>query len=189
VELIVLAFTTFLTYNIFGNFHDWNWLSFLGFIRDITFSSIIPLTMIFLYFNYKKTREDYEYLLELPKKNVKENGLINLESDNGKDIVSISQNALLFIEAQDNYVAIQYLENETSKRELLRATMKSLEEKLKPYSVIRCHRSFMVNLNNIEKVVGNAHKLNLYLINSRLPVPVSRSYISNVKELLDIHHK
>ena len=142
-----------------------------------------------MYFNYKKTKEDYEYLLDLPKKNLNDNRLIHLQSDNGKDIISITQNSLLFIEAQDNYVAIQYLENETSKKELLRTTMKTLEEKLKPYSVIRCHRSFMVNLNNIEKVIGNAHKLNLYVTNSRLPVPVSRSYIPKIKTLLDIHHK
>ena len=85
--------------------------------------------------------------------------------------------------------AIQYLENETSKRELLRTTMKSLEDKLKPYAVIRCHRSFMVNINNIEKVVGNAHKLNLYIPYSKLPVPVSRSYVPIIKTILGIHHK
>lgn len=188
-ELIALSATTFLTYNLFGNFHDWSWTSFLGFIRDISLSSIIPISLIFLYYNYKKTKEEYEYLMDLPKNTSSNKELINLKSDSGKDIISISKDAILFVEAQDNYVAIQYLGGDTSKRELLRTTMKTLEEKLEPYSIVRCHRSFMVNINNINKVTGNAHKLNLYVTNSRLPVPVSRSYVSKIKLLLDIHHK
>lgn len=192
LELIALSATTFLTYNIFGNFHDWSWISFLGFIRDISLSSIIPISLIFLYYNYKKTKEEkeeYEYLLDLSKNKSSNKELINLQSDSGKDIISISKDAILYFEAQDNYVAIQYLDSDTSKRELLRTTMRTLEEKLEPYSMVRCHRSFMVNLNNVIKVKGNAHKLNLYVTNSKLPVPVSRSYVSKIKSLLDIHHK
>jgi hypothetical protein len=189
LELIILSATTYLIYNFLGNFHDWSWESFFGFIRDIALSALIPMSMIFLYFSFKKTKEDYEYLLESPRHNSDENVLINIEADNGKDVFSVYQKSLMFIEAQDNYVAIQYLENETSKRELLRTTMKSLEDKLKPYAVIRCHRSFMVNINNIEKVVGNAHKLNLYIPYSKLPVPVSRSYVPIIKTILGIHHK
>ena len=54
VGLMFLSATMYLTYNVFGNFHDWSWISFLGFIRDITLSSIMPLSIIFLYFNYKR---------------------------------------------------------------------------------------------------------------------------------------
>lgn len=42
--LIFLSTSTFLTYNFLGNFHDWSWRSYFGFIRDMGAMTSIPVT-------------------------------------------------------------------------------------------------------------------------------------------------
>lgn len=187
--LIILSSAIYLFYNIIGSFHDWKWSSYFGFIRDISLMSVIPIGLIILYANYKKTKNAYEILLEQPKFNVPEKTLIKLESDNGKDSISIALNALLYIEAQDNYVSVHYLMDNQVKKQLLRITMKALESNLKDMAIVRCHRSYLVNINKVTKAKGDGHQMKLYVSNIVNPIPVSRSYISSLKEIMATYHK
>jgi DNA-binding LytR/AlgR family response regulator len=61
-----------------------------------------------------------------------------------------------------------------------------MEEQLQSTAVVRCHRSFLINVNAIEHVSGNAQGLRLQLVMvSGVEVPVSRSYIPKLRALLD----
>ena len=63
---------------------------------------------------------------------------------------------------------------------LIRITLKELEEQLKPISsIFKTHRSYLVNLNAIQSISGNAQGYQLLLKNCSIIVPVSRSNISN----------
>jgi hypothetical protein len=187
-ELICIASAMFLFYNYMGDFHDWHFSSFLEFIFNVILMSIIPLAIIFLYLNYRATQKAYRLLEQLPKSALSEK-YINLESNNKKSLLSITLDDLLFIEAQDNYVSIHFIDKNTVKRKLLRATMKEIEVNLKSEFVERCHRSFIVNINKVERVVKEGHQMKLYLTYLSPSVPVSRSYIPKISSLLDAHHK
>lgn len=186
--LILLSSAIYLFYNVMGNFHDWKWSSYFGFIRDISLMSIVPIGLIVLYANYIKTKKAYEVLLTQPKVSF-EKELITLESDSGKDSITLHLAALLYAEAQDNYVAIHYLENNHLKKHLLRITMKALEYALKDKLIVRCHRSFLVNFNKVIRVKGEGHQMKLYLSEIDIPIPVSRSYVNNIKAIMATHHK
>lgn len=67
--------------------------------------------------------------------------------------------------------------------------MKEIEINLKAQFIIRCHRSFIVNVNIVEKVIRDAHQMKLYLPHISKPIPVSRSYIPVLEDLLDVRHK
>ena len=183
LALIFLSSTTFLFYNFIGNFHDWSFKSYLGFIRDVSLMGVIPFGVIFLYFSYRDNRKAY---LDLQKQSEE---LIWLKADNGKDKLGLTLEHLLFIEAQDNYVAVFHRENESVKKSLLRTTMKKLESQLQAFPVVRCHRSFLINISSVQKVTGNNHQLKLHIERVDVPIPVSRSYIPLLEEQLDIHHK
>ncbi len=188
MELICIAAATFLFYNMLGNFHDWRFNSFLEFIFNIVLMSIIPLTILFLYLNYREVQKSYD-LLELQPKLTLTEKFINLESNNRKSLLSVTTDDLLFIEAQDNYVSIHFMDRGSVKRKLLRATMKDIEANLKLQFIKRCHRSFIVNINMVERVVRDGHQMKLYLAHLSLPVPVSRSYVPSISEFLDLRHK
>lgn len=188
IELIFVATAIFLYYNILGNFHDWHFRSYIDFIFNVSIMSIIPIYIIVLYLSNKKTKQAYQ-LLELKPKIELSNKYISLTSSNGNDSISLTLNDLLFIEAEDNYISVSYLEKEILKKQLLRATMKYVEKDLNSEFVLRCHRSFIVNMYKVEKVIKDGHQMKLFIPELTYPIIVSRSYIPKIKTLLDTHHK
>ena len=69
-------------------------------------------------------------------------------------------------------------------KKLIRTTLGRIEQTLNNPKLIRCHRSFIVNLNAIKHVSGNSRGLQLELTNMEVTVPVSRSYIKRVQKQL-----
>jgi two-component system LytT family response regulator len=62
----------------------------------------------------------------------------------------ISVESIVYCEADDNYTTLLLKNN---KKIVVSCTLKVIEELLEEYSFIRVHRSFVVNLNEIEKYV------------------------------------
>ena len=89
---------------------------------------------------------------------------------------------LLYIEAVGNYVKVCHLRDGEVHTDMLRATMKQLEETLHDYSmIVRCHRAFMVNLGQVEQIVSHSGSTQLYIKHCHESLPVSRSNMSQVK--------
>lgn len=100
--------------------------------------------------------------------------------------VALSSMDIRFVEAMQNYVTVHFMVDGALQKELLRSTIASMETQLKDTAVVRCHRSYLVNVDAIEQVSGNAQGLKLRLQDvAEQEVPVSRSYIAKVRQLLD----
>lgn len=65
--------------------------------------------------------------------------------------VRINYNEVLWLKAKSNYTQITTLDNQY----LLTVTLKTLSEKIKSKSLIRIHRSYMINLDFISSFDGN----------------------------------
>ena len=69
---------------------------------------------------------------------------------------------------------------------MLRATMKQMEDTLQGYPmIVRCHRAFLVNLAHVEQISSNARAMQLVMHHTHDAIPVSRSNVSKLKELLE----
>ena len=101
---------------------------------------------------------------------------IRNKDENDKIKFSVLAKDLLILESTDNYVSVFYILEGKVQRELLRNTMKNLEDFLKDSPIIRCHRSFMVNSENIEFVKKAGKKLNLKVRLLDRTIPVSEKY-------------
>ncbi len=94
--------------------------------------------------------------------------------------MELDSHSLLFVEAMQNYVSLYYLDADNNmQKQVVRATMKSLESHLPVKNIIRCHRSYIVNKLHIKKYTGNAQGLILHLDipENEIRVPVSRKYV------------
>ena len=113
-----------------------------------------------------------------------EKRLIAFKDDNRKIKFSALSKDILMLESTDNYVSVYYVLENKVQRKLIRNTLKNLENLLGESSIIRSHRSFMVNLENIEFVQQNGKKLivKVKLMNKR--IPVSQKYSSLFLEFL-----
>lgn len=110
---------------------------------------------------------------------------LTLRGDNQKEELSLSAADIFFIASADNYVKVHYREGDKVKQVMLRSTLKKLEDQLSAYpQFFRCHRMFLVNLNLVNEVSGNAQGLKLHLSGLEEPMPVSRSFTETVRERL-----
>jgi DNA-binding LytR/AlgR family response regulator len=97
---------------------------------------------------------------------------------------SVDPSTILFCESRQNYVRCVFLDQGISREEILRATLSSLEEQLTGRTIIRCHRSYLVNPDHIRSARGNAQGLRLDLVGAAEDVPVSRAYVTALREVL-----
>ena len=99
-----------------------------------------------------------------------------LVADNEKDTVAIQPGDLLFIESSDNYCTVVHLKNGQVAKPLLRSSLSRLEKQIKQPYIVRCHRSYVVNLDRVERVTGNAQGYKLHITDSQFQIPVARQY-------------
>ena len=109
------------------------------------------------------------------------NSTLTLIADNEKDKLTLLTDELLFIESSDNYCTVVYLKNGQPTKPLLRSSLSRLEKQImQPHTVrkpfVRCHRSYIVNLDRVERVTGNAQGYKLHLLGGQFQIPVARQY-------------
>jgi DNA-binding LytR/AlgR family response regulator len=99
--------------------------------------------------------------------------------------VTLQISHLLYIEAVGNYMKVCHLRNEQVRTDMLRATMKQMEETLQDYPmIVRCHRAFLVNLGQVEQIVSHSGSTQLLIKHCHESLPVSRSNMAQVKEAI-----
>lgn len=90
------------------------------------------------------------------------------------ETLSISLPDLLFVEADDNYSTIFWKQKEGIQKKLLRANLKNIESQIDNSFTLRCHRSYLVNINAIENITGNTNGYKLKIKETDFSIPVSR---------------
>ncbi|MBR5717154.1 MAG: LytTR family transcriptional regulator [Bacteroidales bacterium] len=101
------------------------------------------------------------------------------------ETVTLRTYDLFYIEAVGNYVKICQLCDGKVHTDMLRATSKQMEDDLKDYPmIVRCHRAFLVNLGQVEKIVSKAGSMQLVMKHNHEAIPVSRSNMSQVKNAI-----
>lgn len=95
--------------------------------------------------------------------------------------------SVVFVEAQENYLLIHYLENGKAKKYELRNSMKSIEAMCEKVGFVRTHRSYMVNPQHVKLVAKGED--GRYYATTDLPgdfeIPVSKRYHANIVAILD----
>lgn len=172
IEVALISFVYILLYgNPIGNFLN----DFLFSLKYTLLGIFIPYSFALMIIYYKNQRIEMEQLQTRVAQPSKKK-LIAFKDENGKIKFSVLAKDLLILESTDNYVSVFYILDGKVQRELLRNTMKNLEETFKDSSVIRSHRSFMVNSENIEFVKKESKKLKLKVRLIDRIIPVSEKY-------------
>ena len=111
-------------------------------------------------------------------------GTITL-TGNTSDTVTLRIADLLYIEAVGNYVKVYWLCEGQVHHDMLRATSKQMEEDLRLYPmIVRCHRAFLVNLQQVEQIISRAGSMQLIIRHCEETLPVSRSNMAQIKEAI-----
>ncbi len=179
-EIILISFVYILLYgNIIGNL-----------LNDFTYSLKYTLLGIFLPYSfalliifYRKNSIEIKRLKKSLSKPL-ESKMVALKDENGKVKYSFLHENLLFFEAADNYVSVYFLQEGKVQRRLLRNSLKNIEGQLSGYTFKRCHRSFLINLRNLEFTQKDSKRLQLKMKGVGTFIPVSQKYSSLFTDFL-----
>ena len=185
VEIILITSVTFLLYNILGGFHDFYFSSYLKHILELGIVLAFPFAAILFYFKHTTILKEYMEIKSLSKDSDAMQEIILLSGDYKNDQIALPLNSIVFIESEDNYVSLNYLEDQQLKKYLIRSTLSSLEQKLTPKFFLRCNRSIIVNLMHLESFKHHQKKLTLKLKLVSDSIIVSKSHQTKILSFLE----
>ncbi len=182
---VVLSQTAFLVYNIQGSFHDWRLASAFEFFVNCSAVFVFPLVGTFFWFRYNDLRQRLERVIRRANAQPRDELVLHFEGQGSDDRLEVASQEFRFARAQDNYVELHYLVAGRHEQALIRSTLSAVAEQVPPPHAVRCHRSYLVNLNAVTAVRGPKSALRLHLEQVEEPIPVSRGFAGELEALLD----
>lgn len=167
-ELVVIWHLTYVLINYFWGWQPFSWYGYFDLLGEISSVMVIPVLITEVYKRvYLNATTSSRKLL--------------FGTDNEKESLVIGPDEFLYVTSQDNYVDIYFEVNGNLKRETLRGTLKSIEQNFSgSESVMRCHRSFIVNPTKIIHLSQSSRA-----IKAKLPfnieLPVSKKYLPRIR--------
>jgi hypothetical protein len=121
---------------------------------------------------------------EPPSLAPEESGSVTITGSTG-ETVTLAVPEIAYLKAEGNYVEIVTAKAGVRHSTLLRATLREAEAALtgRAGQVMRCHRSYLVNVAKVRHVEGGAQGLLLTMEVPGMEVPVSRSYVPAFRSL------
>ncbi|MEZ4920169.1 MAG: LytTR family DNA-binding domain-containing protein [Saprospiraceae bacterium] len=155
-----------------GLFLGWQKLTFLVGLFPVVIGVLVKQIRLMRQF----TLEASEINASLPGRPAHPVQKVLLRGDNQNEEVTLSADQILYLAAADNYVQVYYQTSEGVQSTMLRSTLKKMEDALSGISeMFRCHRTYLVNLDQVVEVSGNAQGFKLHLQGVDQTIPVSRT--------------
>lgn len=105
---------------------------------------------------------------------------INFYEKGGRLALTTRCSNVLYIEAADNYANIHYINEGKEDAFILHNSLKDIEKDCLAMGLLRCHRGYMVNVENVKLMRKERGGLLLEINHTPKIIPVSKSYASDV---------
>jgi len=142
--------------------------------------AVIPFSVLL----YRKWLKSSLTTIVLPESDTDYSVTFNSNNKNEKPVTVVSS-GLLYIKSEGNYIEIARKNNDGIKTHLIRNSLNQVESILPERDFKKIHRSFIVNTNYIESISLSGSSYTVRLEGVDLKLPVSRSMVKVVREILD----
>ena len=180
VELVLMAIA-YTVCSILADVQEDIWVAFKSALLNTSLILLIPyiicITAFTLQDRNRRLREIEDDMDKAMQQRAATKGLISFYDERGELQLSVTKENLLYIESADNYIYIWYMKGNLPKKLILRNTLKRTAELLVDTNVMRCHRGYMVNMEQVK--VLRREKDSFYLelgIEGVKDIPVSKTY-------------
>lgn len=160
-------------------------LQTLFYMMLFTYTLGLPICTIAILGKYsflKNTNIEAERTEANIENKIETESALSIIPDVGENL-NIKKKAFLYAQSEGNYSYIFYLNNEIVEKELLRISLKNLEEQIGDNNIIRCHRSYILNIQNVIYKQGNSQGFKISLKLTAEKIPVSRKYIDKINSI------
>lgn len=111
---------------------------------------------------------------------------LRINGEGEKPELEVQSENIIYCSAGGNYVDIFTWKNDELERTTIRSSLKNIMDQLPDPPFYNCHRSYIVNMDHVESIKGNARNYELVLKISDISIPVSRSKGAELKEELEM---
>lgn len=158
---------------------------FFNAVQNTSLILLIPYTICILFFAWNDIKRKLEQVVHQFRDPTEV--FIPFKDEKGTLRLTLKSMNILYLESNDNYVNIYYLDNNKKKSYLVRNSLKMLEKNLKEYPIYRCHRSYSVNIKNVKMIIKAKKGYELILnTEPEESLPVSKSYEKKILDLINI---
>lgn len=158
---------------------------FFNAVQNTSLILLIPYTICILFFAWNDIKRKLEQVVQQFRDPAEV--FIPFKDEKGTLRLTLKSMNILYLESNDNYVNIYYLDNNKKKSYLVRNSLKMLEKNLKEYPIYRCHRSYSVNIKNVKMIIKAKKGYELILnTEPEESLPVSKSYEKKILDLINI---
>jgi LytTr DNA-binding domain len=174
---------------IYTNPDNWSWRYFIEEIKN-TFLAGTLISSLLILINFYRLNSATQQQAAVANKHLPHAETSTPEDVSIKALVKSDDfdliiNHFLFARAEGNYVEIFYRNNDIVKKELKRISLSNFETQVRasPH-LMRCHRAYIVNINNISGVTGNAQGYQLSFAGTAEQAFVSRKNLTLFNKFL-----
>lgn len=162
------------------------WIEFIQTLKIVALVIALSYLIAALILAIIQMRKEKEEIVSL--KDVKKEGLglqrLNIRDEHGQLRLSVKPEDLLYFESADNYVITYYRKDQRIAKELIRTSLKNIEAELAEQNCVRCHRSFVINLQNVSSIKKRGRTYEASIAGIQTSIPISRGYVKIIKDLL-----
>uniref|UniRef100_UPI0040571C6F LytR/AlgR family response regulator transcription factor n=1 Tax=Alistipes sp. TaxID=1872444 RepID=UPI0040571C6F len=147
----------------------------------------IPYALCYIYFIWQENLRELRALRKQIERDetVLQKAYVQIVDEKGEMRLSIRRENLVSIESADNYVCIYYLNGDKIKKSMVRNTISRVAEHLNGSRIVRCHRSYMINLDHAKVLHRDKEGVFIEVGIEGVPdIPISRTYADNIREWL-----
>lgn len=155
-------------------------------VVDIVALLTIPYIVAVLVFLLQQKRLEISVLTnqlletQAEDDNKSRDGIVQFH-DKGNRLVFVTKRSnVLFIEAADNYTVVHYISGDKEESLVLHNSLKNIAESFASQGIVRCHRGYLVNLENVRYMRKEKDGLVLEIAYCDRLIPVSKTYAEDV---------
>lgn len=150
---------------------------------NTTLVLLLPYSIIHFYFMYQDNKRKLKSIEEENKESASLPKIYSFYDEKDELRLSVNRKSLLYIESADNYVFIWYLNKGSLTKYVLRNSMKTLEEQLAETAVLRCHRSYIVNFDQVNVIRRQKDGIYAEFGLPNVPdIPISKKYSEKITQ-------
>ena len=188
VEILVMTLVYCLSLILgFPEFTEARGLNFMHLYKEVriglVFIFLIPYIIIFLALEVKEKNARIQQLMgEIDiQKSAPER--FNFYDEKGELRLSVQPELVYYLEGADNYVIIHHLNDTKMERTMIRNTLKNLAWHFRNQGLIRCSRSYIVNIMKVQMLRKVDGEVMLDFGSNKIPpIAVSKGYMADVIE-------
>ena len=148
---------------------------------------LIPYVMTYVYLIWQERVRELKTIRKRLEEdeNILQKAYIQIFDEKGKMQLSVRREHLLVIESADNYVCVWYMNGDAIRKMMVRTTLKQVAEQLAESNILRCHRSYIINLDRVRVLRREKEGIFVEFGIEGLPdIPISKTYAENITRWL-----